>query len=350
MPPILHALSLPQWGLESVKAPGTPGAAVAATKKMSVKDFLIRPTDNMDRDGTPLKGMVIGNRGGEVIMSRGVEWEVPQTPLNLDEMHYWLAMAIVGGVVAVGTPLAVYTYTLNPVSLGVGRDMRTIELGMGDGMGATTDWEIPACLLQEIEWSGAADSLVNFTARGEGRRLQSSTRTAALALFPISGISTSLTKVYIDASWAGRGTTQVLGQVTGWRLKLTTGQYGQRTTDGRADLDYVIAAINPENVRWEIEIDIKALPSAAIWQTEKTAAETMPGGALRAVEIRGEITIGALAYNFKLQAMAKHTAASIFPVDRQDGEVMGKLVLEGSTDDTNAFAAIVSNAQTGAVA
>lgn len=350
MPPLLHAFSLPQWGMESVKAPGTPGAAVGATKKMAVKDFLIRPTDSMDRDGTPLQGMVIGNRGGEVTMIRGVEWEVPTTPLNLDEMHYWAAMAIVGGVVGVGTPLCVYTYTLNPLSLGVGRDMRTIELGLGDGLGGIVDFEVPACLLTEIEWVGAADRLVEFNARGVGRRIQPSTRTAALSLFPINGISTALTKVYFNDTWAARGTTQVVGQVTGWRLKLMTGLYGQRTTDGRTDLDYVLAALNPDNVRWEIEIDVKALASSAIWQTEKTAAETMPGGLLRAVEIRGEITIGALAYNFKLQAMAKHTAASLFPDGRQDGEVMGKLVLEGSTDNTNAFALIVSNAQTAAVA
>jgi hypothetical protein len=350
MPPIIHALSLPQWGLESVKAPGTPGAAVAATKKIAVKDFLIRPTDDIFRDGSPLNGLVIANRGGEVTMGRGVEWEVPETPLNLDEMHYWLAMAIVGGVVGVGTPLVVYTYTLNPLSLGVGRDMRTIEFGMSDGAGNNSDWEIPACLLTEIEWVGAANQLVTFNSRGVGRRLQSSTRTAALAMFPINGISTALTSVFIDDTWAGRGVTQVAGQVTGWRFKLMTGLFGQRTLDARTDLDYALAMINPENVRWEIELDVKALAASAIWQTEKTAAETMPGGLLRAVEIRGAITIGALAYNFKIQAMAKHTAASVFPVDRQDGEVMGKLVLEGSTDLTNALAIIVSNAQTAAVA
>jgi hypothetical protein len=349
MPPILHALAIPQWGLESVKAPGTPGAAVAATKKMAVKDFIIRPTDSLFRDGSPLNGMLIGNRGGEVIMVRGTEWEVPETPLNLDEMQYWLAMAIIGGVVAVPGPPITWTYTLNPLALGVGRDVRTIELRLTDGV-SNSDWEIPACMLAEIEWTGAADQLVQFTARGEGRRLQSSTLTAALAMFPINGISTALTKVYINDTWAARGTTQVVGQVTGWRFKIMTGLYGQRTTDGRTDLDFVLAALNPENVRWEIELDIKALASAAIWQTEKTAAETMPGGLLRAVEIRGDITIGAVVYQVKLQALAKYTAASVFPEGRQDGEVMGKLVLEGSTDATNALAVFLQNNTSAAVA
>lgn len=348
MPPIIHALSLPQWGMESVKAPGTPGAAVAATKKMAVKDLVINPTDSIDRTAPPLNGLLIANRGGEVTQARGVELEVPQTPLYLDEMHYWLAMAIVGGVAAVGTPLAVWTYTYTPLTLAT-RDMRTIEFGMGDGTN-TTDVEVPACLLTEIEWSAAEDQLVQFTARLAGRRIQASTRTAALSMFPLNGIPAGLTKVYIDDTWAGRGTTQVAGQVTGWRFKIMTGLYGQKTLDGRTDLDYSLAMINPENMRWEIDIDIKALAASAIWQTEKTAAETMPGGLLRAVEIRGEETIGALAYNFKLQALAKYTQASIFPTGRENGEVRGRLSLEGSTDATNALAAVVSNAQTAAVA
>jgi hypothetical protein len=264
-------------------------------------------------------------------------------------MHYWYAMAIVGGVAVVGSAPGVWTYTLNPLVLGT-RDMRTIEFGMGDGVAATTDWEIPAAMLTEIEWTAAANSLVQFSARGMGRRLQTSTRTGALTAFPTSGISAALTKVYINDTWAARGTTQVTGQVTAWRFKIMTGLYGQSALDGRTDLDYVLAALNPDNVRWECEIDVKALASSAIWQQEKTAAETLPGGQLRAVEIRGEITISAVACNFKLQGMMKHTKASVFPTGRQDGEVMGKLVMEGSTDGTNALAAIVSNNQTAVVA
>lgn len=349
MPPIIHALSLPQWGLESVKAPGTPGAAVAATKKMAVKDFLIRPIDDIFRDGAPLNGMLIGNRGGEVTMVRGVEWEVPSTPLFLDEMQYWLAMAILGGVTPTGAGPFVWTYTLSPLALGAGRDLRTIELRMSDGV-SNSDWEVPACMLQEIEWVGAANQLVSFSARGVGRRLATSTLTAALTMFPLNGISTALTSVYINDTWATRGTTQVAGQVVGWRFKLMTGLFGQRTLDARTDLDFALAMLNPENVRWEIELDVKALASSAIWQTEKTQAETMPGGGLRAVEIRGDITISAIAYQVKWQALCKHTAASVFPVDRQDGEVMGKLVLEGSTDLTNALAIIVQNNQNAAIA
>lgn len=338
--PIIHALSLPQWGMESVKAPGIPGAAVPATKKMAVKDFLIRPTDSISRDESPLKGMLIANRGGEVIMARGTEWEVPETPYFFDEAHYWLAMAILGGVAVAG---ATWTYTANPLVLGAGKDLRTIELGLGDGA-TTSDWEIPACFLQEIEWSGTSEQAVRFSAKGMGRRLVTSTRTPALAMFPLVGVGSPLSKVFIDPSFATLGTTQVTGQITGWRFRLETGLQGQTTTDGRTDMDYGVAILNPENVKVTIEMDFKANASSAIWLTERTAAEA---ATLRAVEIRLDNTA---TYQSKFQALVKHSQASVFPNERANGEVMGKFVFEGSTDETNFLRCSVTNTIVAAVA
>ena len=338
--PIIHSLTIPQWGLESVKAPGTPGAAVAATKKMAVKYFLIRPTDSLSRDESPLKGMVIANRGGEIVVARGTDWEVPETPYFFEDAHYWLAMAILGGVTVAGN---LWTYTLNPSSYGAGRDMRTIELRMSDGTN-NSDWEIPACFLEEIEWVGSVDAPVRFSAKGKGRRLQTSTLTPALSMFGLVGVGSPLSKIYIDPSWATRGSTQVQGQITGWRFKLQTGLVGQFTTDGRSDADYIVAVLNPEEVKWTIEMDFKALGTSAIWTTEKTAAEA---GTLRAVEIRLDNTA---TYQSKFQALVKHSAASLFPVDRGNGEVMGKFVFEGTTDDTNALACTVLNTSVAAVA
>lgn len=338
--PMIQALSLPQWGLESVKAPGTPGAAVAATKKMAVKDFLISPTDSISRSEVPLKSMVIANTGGEVVMARGTDFEVPETPFFFDEGHYWAAMAIVGGVAVAGST---WIYTLNPLSPGVGRDLRTIELGLGDGTN-TSDWKIPACFLTEINYIGSPNQPTRFSAKGQGRRLQTATRTAALSMFPTVGAGSGLSKVFIDPSWANRGTTQVVGQITGWKFHLETGLFGQATIDGRTDQDYVIAVLNPDNVKWTIEMDYKALGTAAIWQTEKTAAEA---GTLRAVEIRLDNTA---TYQAKFQALVKHSAASVFPNVRSNGEVMGKFVFEGSTDDTNALAIAITNTIVAAVA
>lgn len=338
--PIIHSKSLPQWGLESVKAPGTPGAAVAATKKMAVKDFLIKPTDSISRDESPLKGMVIANTGGEIVVARGVDWEVPETPFFFDEAHYWAAMAILGGVAVAGNT---WLYTLDPLSYGAGRDMRTIELRMSDGPN-NSDWEIPACFLTEIEYSGSVNAPVRFSAKGKGRRLQTSALTAALAMFPLVGAGSPLSKVYIDPSWATRGTTQVVGQIIGWRFKLQTGLMDQFTTDGRTDLDYVVAVLNPEEVKWTIEMDFKALGTSAIWMTEKTAAEA---GTLRAIEIRLDNTG---TYQAKFQALVKHSAASVFPAERQNGEVTGKFVFEGSTDDSSALAISILNTITAAVA
>lgn len=342
--PAVHALTIPQWGMEGNKAPNTPGAAVAATKKMAVKDFLIRPTDEIVRDAI-LKGLLIGNRGDELIVARGTEWEVPETPLVFDEFHYWLAMLIRGtGSVVVGPPIT-WTFTLDPLVLN-GRDLRTIEARLTDGSN-NSDWELTGAYLTELEVIAAANQPVKFTARGAARRLVTSTLTAALTLPGIVEIPSALTRVQIDSTWAARGSTQVASQVMGWRFKMSSGIFGQMTMDQRTDLDYTVAVINPDNVRWSVEIDLKANLNTGQWQTEKTAAEA---GTLRAVVLHGAITVGGVNYDFKIQALAKYTLASVFPEGRENGEVTAKLVLEGSTDNTNALAVILQNNTSAAIA
>lgn len=340
--PIIHAISKPQWGLEATTAPNQPGAAVAATKKMAVKDLLIKPTDAIVRDQI-LKGLAIANRGNEVIVERGTDWEVPDTPLVFDEFHYWQGMAFIRPTKTGAGPF-IWTSTLNPTLIQA-CDLRTIELQLADGTNVS-DWEIPAAFLTEIEIIGAAGQPVRFNAKGSGRRLQTSTLTPALALPGIVEVPTALTKVFIDSTWAGIGVTQVTGQIVGWRFKFFTGLMGQITADARADQDLSVVILNPDERKWTFEADIKANLNTGQWQTEKTAAEA---GTLRAVEVRADITSG-IAYQLKLQGLFKHTAASLFPADRSNGEVMCKLSMEGSTDDTNALAMITQNNVTAAIA
>lgn len=343
----IHALSAVQWGLEANTAPTAisgPSAAVAATKKVGVKDFLIRVSDELMREDI-LKGLAISNRGNEVVSFRGVEWEVPESPVYFDELHYWIGMALVRPTKTGAGPF-VWTGTLVPTAV-QSRDMRTIEFGMGSHVspGDNSDWEVPACFVKEIEFTGAANGYTMMSLRGEGRRLQPSTRTPALSFFPTVAAPVSLSSVRIDSTWAGIGTTAIVGQVIGWRWKFFTGLFSQFTTDGRADQDYNMVLFNPEECKWECEIDVKAALNTGQWQTEKTAAEA---NTLRAVEIR----LDGPSANFqaKLQGLFKHTKASVFPDGRQDGEITAKLSLEGSTDDTNALAMIVTNNQTAAIA
>lgn len=340
--PVIHAISLPQWGLETNLAPGAPSAAVAATKKMAVKDFLIKPTDTVIRDQI-LKGLAIANRGNEIIGERGTDWEVPETPLVFNEFHYWEGMAIVGPTKSGAGPF-IWTATHTPATIQA-HHLRTIELGLGDGTN-TLDWEIPACFLKEIEIIGAANSPVRFRASGSGRRLQTSTRTGALSLPVIQEVPMALTKVYIDSTWANLGTTQVSGQVVGWRWKLNTGLMQQMTADARSDQDFTVVILNPDELKWECEIDIKANLNTGQWQTEKTAAEALT---LRAIRIQADIT-GVEADQLKLDGLFKYTAGSVFPNDRNNGEVLCKLSLEAATDDTNTFAMVVQNGITAAIA
>lgn len=341
--PVIQAKSLPQWGLEATTAPNVPGGLVAATKKMAVKDFLITPTDTVIRDQI-LKGLVIANRGNEIIGERGTDWECPESPLVFDEFHYWQGMAIVRPTKTGAGPVFTWTSNLDP-TLVQARDLRTIEFQYDDGTNVI-GYRMGAAHLKELNIIGAANSPVRFSAKGSARRLQLNAITAALALFPIQEVPMALTKVFIDSTWANRGTTQITGQIVGWRFKLATGLMGQNTADGAADQDLRVVLLNSDELKWTIELDIKANLNTGQWQTEKTAAEALT---LRAIEIRANIT-GTVAYQLKIQALAKHTAGSLFPKDRQGDEVLCKLQLEGSTDDTNALALITDNSITAAIA
>lgn len=341
MPPAIHAMSVPQWGLEASTAPGAPGSPVAATKKMAVKDFLIKPTDTVVRESV-LKGLSIANRGNEVIGERGCDWEVPETPLIFNEFHYWEGMAIVGPTKTGAGPF-VWTAKHDPTIVQA-KHLRTMELRYNDGTNSV-DAEINACFLKELEISGSANDVIKYRAAGSSRRIQASTLTAGQSLPVIQEVPMALSKVYIDSTWANLGTTQVTGQIVGWRWKLNTGLFGQNTADARSDQDYSVILLNPDDLRWTLEIDVKANLNTGQWQTEKTAAE---GLTLRAVRIQASIT-GVEADDIKIDGLYKYTMGSLFPTDRNNGEVMCKLSLEGSTDDTNSFSLAVTNGVTSAI-
>jgi hypothetical protein len=93
--------------------------------------------------------------------------------------------------------------------------------------------------------------------------------------------------MFIDSTWATRGVTQIVGQVMDWKFTIETGQTPVVTADARSDQDFTSVFIDPSKVAIMLEATLLAGPGAfGQWATEKTAAETTPGGALRAIECR----------------------------------------------------------------
>lgn len=341
--PAIQAVTTPQWGLEANTAPGAPSAIVVATKKLAAQDMLIKPTDTVIREPL-LKGLAMKNRGNEVIGERGLDWEVPETPLIFDEFHYWEGMAIVGPTKTGAGPF-VWTATHTPATIQA-RHLRSFEYDYFDGTNHVAQ-KFGAGYLRELEIIGAANSVVKYRAAGSGRRIQAmSPITPALSLPAIQEVPMALSKVFIDSAWGSLGSTQITGQIVGWRWKLNTGLFDQNTADGRSDQDFSVVVLDPEELVWTLEIDVKANLNTGQWQTEKTAAEALT---LRAVRIQASIT-GAVAYDLKIDGLYKYTLGSVFPQDRNNGEVMCKLALEASTDDTNTFALTTTNNVTAAIA
>lgn len=328
MPPFTQGLTIIQSGRESTK-----GTLVAATSKLAVEsDLRLTLLDELARPKV-IKGLLIANRGDELAVHRGVEWEIPPTILIFNQIQQILAMSFVGGIAPSGVGPYTWTYNRNPAADPT-LDARTFEIRQTDGA-TPSDWEFGYGMCQSLEFTFAENEPVKWTARGFGRRLQTSTLTAGQALPTFNSVPTAMATAYIDTTWAGIGGTPVAGQVLGARFRLMTGLINWMTLDARTDLDFTIDAIDPDEVKVEIELVILATAGGQ-WATEKTAAEA---ATLRAVEIRG---VGG-ADSIKLQALCKHTPGSVFPDEIRNGSRIITLRLEGSTDVTNFARAIVVN-------
>lgn len=328
MPPYTQGLTIIQSGRETTK-----GTLVAATSKLAAESqFKVMPRDLVVRPKI-IQGLLLANPGQELVTMRGVEWEIPPTELIYNQIQQLFAMAIKGGVTPTGAGPFIWTYTRDPTGNPT-LDARTIEYRLTDGT-TPSDWKFGYGMCRQLEISGAENEPLRYSARGFGRRLQTATLTAAQALPAFSSVPMALSTVYIDSTWAGRGTTQVSGQVLGWRFTIGSGAKPIAAADGRADLDFSIDVLDPDEVTIGIELVILATAGGQ-WATEKTAAEAQ---SLRAVEIRAVNGADSL----KLQALCKHTAGSVFPDDVRDGVPIVPLRLEGSSDATNAFAAVLIN-------
>ncbi len=324
-----EALTIIQSGRESTK-----GTLVPATSKCAIEKMRVRPIDQFARPKL-LKGLKLANRGNETVVFRGIEWEIPDTPVVFNDLQKYLAMAYKGGVAPTGVGPYTWTYPRDP-TIHPTLDSRTFEVRQTDSA-TPSDWEFGYAMLQAIEFSGAQDDIVRFNARGFARRLQTSTLTAAQAMASVVIPAVGLSSVYIDSTWVNLGTTLVSGQLLGWKYRFETGEMPQRTIDARPDLDHTIDVINEDNVKLRVELVILATAGGQ-WATEKTAAEA---GTLRAVEVRTVVGADSL----KLQGLCKHTNASTFPDDDRDGQRIITLQLEGSTDDTNFAQAILINSK-----
>lgn len=327
MPQYNKKFKLSQSGREATK-----GTLVAATQRQMLKEFGITLRTEAERDQELLKG-ILAEGGNELIFRHGVDWSVPETPVVFGQFMAWLAMTFKGGVTPTGVGPYTWLYT-RPITSDPNVDSRTFEVRETDGA-TPSDWEFGYAMCRRLTVKFAQGQSVRFMAEGFGRRLQTSTLTA-LSNPAVVQAPNALTKLFIDSTWAGVGTTQVVGQVLGAEFTIETGLDWEETMDARADMDFQIHTVGSPKI--SAQIVILTQPSGQ-WATEKTAAEAAPGGTLRAVQIEAAVSANA---NLKLQGLFKHDG-SVFPDGEQKSQRTATLKLVGSTDDAALCRAILTN-------
>lgn len=317
-----------QWGLESVK-----GTAVPATSKMAVPIINFEEAGEVYRPQLA-KGIVLRNRGEEMVAFRHTEFEIPEAPVSLEHLIHYLAMAIVGGVTPTGTGPYVWVFTRDITAKDL-PDTFTIERRLSDGA-AYVDNEWAYCFLTALEIAGGQNEPLLLTANGVARRIQTSTFTAALALDEPTILAFQQVEIWIDSTWATLGTTKISGNVIGFTFAFNTGFVPLWTADGRADLDFIADEINSDEVQISAQIRLLVESGASAFATEKAAAVAQT---LRAVRIKA--TSG--TYSIQIDFLAKHNLPDIQAVEIDNGLNVVNLDLVEATDDTNLLSVTVTN-------
>lgn len=300
--------------------------AVAATAKLLVPRINLEPVDVVSRPQFA-KGLAVRNPGEEHVVSRMTRVTVPAFPVPLEQLPWWLGMAIASGVSASGDP-DTYTYTRDPAALPA-TSMATLERRLTEFTNHI-DEEWPNLKLTRVTLSGAKDQDVMLSAEGFAAARASSTLTASLSAPSTPEIMPyALTELYRDSAWASAGNTQVTGQMLSWSFEIMNGAMPQATADGRANLDFGVIVYDPRNVGHRFTA--RFLQDKTAYNAEAAAARAQT---LRAIRLAYDGT-GSLAWN--IDALVKHAGGNIFTVDESDGQVIYDVDMVDATDETNSL-------------
>jgi len=331
MPPAITALQTLQWGKET-----TRGTAVAATSKIAVEGIQFAADDEMARPRLA-KGLLTSVPGDETVTRRGTTFSIPETPLVYDQHQHFLLGCVKGGVTSSPGTGAPETWTfLRSLTADPAPEARTLERRLSDGTNFI-DNEWSYALFSQLRWIYAIDQPLRFAAEGFARRIQSSTLTAGQAMPTIAIPASPLAKIWIDATWAALGTTQITAQVLSADITFRSGLMPKWTLDGRTDLDWTTHILNPEAIGIDATIRMLIKADSGQFATEKTAAAA---GTLRAVRLE---ILGASSNEFELDMLLKHQVPEIQTIGSEDGQDIVEMKLVNSTDGTEMFSAKLVN-------
>lgn len=250
MPSAVRDLGITQLGRETTK--GTPAAAT--TRWVGMTTF----TPDEPRLYPEIQnGLLLQNKASAPIAKKRTTFTL-NADLTFEQILHVLNMCMMGLTSGTGAG-SDKTWTFNPTfTADPGLNSFTIQKRLTDG---ATNWDerIAYAMGQSFEISGAIGENAKLTMEGFGRPIELSTAiTTAIAVPTVNFVPTSLFKVYIDDTFAGIGTTQLLGTLYGFRFNFESMAQPKDYIDGRADLSFSSHGLKRAYYTLEIQGEFQA--------------------------------------------------------------------------------------------
>ncbi len=308
-------LQVIQYGLEG---DATPGTLVPATRRIAGGTVDWVETGTVYRPQHPV-GLYTINPSPPVVLSHGLDLTF-SGDLSLDEMVDFAEMSIMEVTVSGAGP---YVFDFDPSESG-DNDPRsyTFERRLTDGA-SPADIEAGFVVGRGFTISQGLNEQCKLTVDMFGRRVQSSTLTAALTVLPQTFFTSNDWVVSIDDEATAMGTTPITGQVRSFELVYKSGLIPKYFLDGRTDLDFSSIGTGPrgiESLRMQIEWNGQA-------DIERTAAAAQT---LR--EIRLIATIGTEI--LQMDMVMRHAKPDFLSVTDAEGNDVVDLEFVSAYDST----------------
>ena len=250
----------------------TRGTAVAATRKLLVKDATYRRIQDLEAFEGQMHDTLARVTQAPVVTREGTEFEV-STDLDFEQILLFRLSGMKGAVTP-STPVAMENqrlWTFTPsVTTDPLPDTYTIEF-VESNMDATPDdagMETPYGFTVALEIVAGVDGISQINASMVGRKTSDTTPTASLALPTVEYTSGLEWACYVDGTWANLGTTQISGQIYGFTWRFHNFLAPSYHLDGRDDKDFSQYQFTPREV--DLTMDVVHDPtSTALVQTEE---------------------------------------------------------------------------------
>lgn len=252
----IYPFDVVQVGIE-----GTKGTAVAATRKL-VGDGVFFEEQDVYRPPYP-RGVRATVGGAGTILQKRSRLEM-NADLSAEQILWPLLTGVRGGVTP-STAGSLQTWTFQPqLSTSViTLDTATVEFAQGDGTTQHYYGESAYCFTTGFKIASAFGGVPKLSWTMAGRARQTDTMTAALTPYStLEELTHPLLKVYLDASWAGLGGTQLVTIVRSLSFDCQPGPKPDYTADGRADKDMTKHSVEGAAAKLSLVLEMDSVGAA----------------------------------------------------------------------------------------